>query len=167
VSEPIDHFADWLGQTKAYLRVRSLYGRVPAGVQRFMQEMEEAALRSSATEDEREQACAALAATCMAHGSMKPPEKSPAGAGQPTSAVKRLTAFGDRLRALRKEKRLTQEQLARRAGVRQSAISMMESGQCRPQPSTLDKLAAELGVAVEELWPNGRSSAAPRNGMPR
>jgi DNA-binding XRE family transcriptional regulator len=60
--------------------------------------------------------------------------------------------FADTLTRLLAENQLTQAELARRVGVGQSAISMMLSRKCRPQPKTLGKLADALGVPVEELW---------------
>jgi lambda repressor-like predicted transcriptional regulator len=61
--------------------------------------------------------------------------------------------FADTLARLLAEKQMTQAELARRIGVGQSAISMMLSRACRPQPRTLGKLADALGVTVEKLWP--------------
>jgi ribosome-binding protein aMBF1 (putative translation factor) len=149
VTGVVDSFEDWLRESLSYLRIRSIYRQCPHSVQRFLRDMEEAALNPAATPAEREQAGAALAAVLMTYspghtGPVRP--KASAGNGH-------LTAFADRLRARRTEKGLTQEELARRVGIRQSAVSMMESGRCRPQPSTLAKLAKELGVDAKELWP--------------
>jgi transcriptional regulator with XRE-family HTH domain len=61
--------------------------------------------------------------------------------------------FADTLAQMLAEKKMTQAELAQRIGVGQSAISMMLSRKCRPQPRTLGKLAEALGVSVETLWP--------------
>jgi len=61
--------------------------------------------------------------------------------------------FAERLRDLISRKRLTQEQLAARIGVGQSAISNMLNRQCRPQKRTVLRLAEALAVKPEELWP--------------
>jgi len=62
--------------------------------------------------------------------------------------------FADRLRALIDERGLTQEELATRVGVGQTAIAMMLARQCRPQRRTVHKLAEALGIAPNELWTN-------------
>ncbi|MDH5681761.1 MAG: helix-turn-helix transcriptional regulator [Spirochaetota bacterium] len=46
----------------------------------------------------------------------------------------------------------TQEEMARRSGISQSYISVIESGKHRPQMRTLVKLAETFGVDVNELW---------------
>ena len=56
-----------------------------------------------------------------------------------------------RLKALRKEKGLTQAALAKRAGVTLSYIGRLEIGRHDPQLSTLQKLAKALGVSLPEL----------------
>ena len=43
------------------------------------------------------------------------------------------------------EQNLTQEQLARRSGIRQSNISRIENGTCSPTISTLQQLASGMG----------------------
>jgi transcriptional regulator with XRE-family HTH domain len=51
------------------------------------------------------------------------------------------------------ERGVTQTELAERIGVGQPAISNMLCRQCRPQKRTVEKIAAALEVAPEELWP--------------
>jgi DNA-binding XRE family transcriptional regulator len=60
--------------------------------------------------------------------------------------------FAERLSRLMAEHQVTQAELARRIGVGQSAVSMLLSRKCRPQPRTLGKIAEALGVRVEDLW---------------
>ncbi len=61
--------------------------------------------------------------------------------------------FAERLRAVMRAKDMTQEQLAEKIGVRQSAISNMLNRQSRPQRRTVKRLAEALGITPEELWP--------------
>jgi lambda repressor-like predicted transcriptional regulator len=61
--------------------------------------------------------------------------------------------FSDRLSSIMREKSLTQEVLAERAGVSQSAIANLLSRECRPQRRTIMKFAQALGVTPESLWP--------------
>ena len=69
------------------------------------------------------------------------------------------------LRAARREKGLTQAQLAQRVGCQQSAISMMESGRMTALArETLVRIAAELGVVLEKSAKTPASSATPSSG---
>jgi len=61
--------------------------------------------------------------------------------------------FAERLQSHLERLHLTQAELARKIGVGQSAISMMLKRKCRPQRSTVEKLAEALNVRFEELWP--------------
>ena len=56
------------------------------------------------------------------------------------------------IKELRKKKGLTQMELARIAGVKQSVLSYIESGRTKhPRSDTLAAIAAALGVPIEEL----------------
>ena len=57
-----------------------------------------------------------------------------------------------RLRAWRERKALSQRDLAQLAGVSQFSISKIETGNQKPRPSTLRKLAAALGLTPEQLF---------------
>ena len=58
---------------------------------------------------------------------------------------------GMRLRRLRKELALSQQDLERTSGVAQHTISDLESGKRGARPSTIRKLADALGVEPREL----------------
>ena len=62
---------------------------------------------------------------------------------------------GKFIAALRKEKNLTQEQLAEILGVNNRSISRWENGHCMPDLSLLQVICKELGVSISELL-NGR-----------
>ena len=51
----------------------------------------------------------------------------------------------------RKEKNLTQEQLAEKIGVSNKTISKWENGKCMPDYSVIEILCNELGITVSEL----------------
>jgi transcriptional regulator with XRE-family HTH domain len=59
--------------------------------------------------------------------------------------------IGDRLRQLRKQSLMTQEELAARSGVAVSTIIRIEHNQVEPQGSTIRKLAEALKVEPQEL----------------
>ena len=63
--------------------------------------------------------------------------------------------FAKRIKRLREAKRMTQKELADRAGVSQVSIYMYESGETTPKALVVGKLASALGVSCDELI-NGR-----------
>ena len=60
--------------------------------------------------------------------------------------------FGKRLRKLRRERDLTQDQLAEAAGISVDMLSNIERGVNAPSFETLAKLAIVLHVAVKTLF---------------
>lgn len=56
-----------------------------------------------------------------------------------------------KLKLKRIEKGFTQQELARRVGVSQNALSMCELGVHFPKKKTLDKLAEVLGCKIADL----------------
>ena len=62
------------------------------------------------------------------------------------------TQFAERLKTLRIEKQLTQEQLAKLTGLSTSFISSMERGINAPSFETLESLAKALDVPIRDLF---------------
>lgn len=62
-----------------------------------------------------------------------------------------LVLFGQRLRHLRQEANLTQEELGIRAGIDQKEISQMELGRTNVSLTTQERLARALKVSLSEL----------------
>ena len=58
-------------------------------------------------------------------------------------------AFAARLRQLREKKKLTQVELAERAGIGQAMVSLLEQGDRQPSWPTICRLARALDVGVE------------------
>jgi transcriptional regulator with XRE-family HTH domain len=58
---------------------------------------------------------------------------------------------GDRLRALRRERMLSQTELAVIVGTTQATVSALERGDRQAQPRTVRRLADVLGVEPAEL----------------
>lgn len=73
--------------------------------------------------------------------------------------------IGKRIALLRKEKGLTQEELATHMGVSPQAVSKWENDQTCPDISALPKLARLLGVTVDELL-EGKQDLAPVRLLP-
>jgi transcriptional regulator with XRE-family HTH domain len=62
-----------------------------------------------------------------------------------------LIALGQAIKELRKEKELTQEELAQRADLHESYISVIEGGQRNPTWATLRSISRGLGLSLFEL----------------
>jgi transcriptional regulator with XRE-family HTH domain len=77
------------------------------------------------------------------------------------SRSRQLSALGAALQAMRKQKGLSQEALAKRTGGLQSHISAIEKGTINPCASTLIALASALG-AEWVLIPKGQAAEARR-----
>lgn len=60
-------------------------------------------------------------------------------------------AFGKVIRQLRKEAKLTQEQLGFEADLRRTFVSLLELGQQQPTLTTIFKLAKALNVSASEI----------------
>lgn len=60
-------------------------------------------------------------------------------------------AIGARIRAVLKERNMTQHELGRRVGVLDSTLSHFLYGELHIQPYTLCRIADTLGVTVDEL----------------
>jgi transcriptional regulator with XRE-family HTH domain len=63
--------------------------------------------------------------------------------------------IGDRLHALRKEKKLSQRDLAERSGLKSQYISRLEHGHCIPSVEILEKWALALEVPLYRLFYDG------------
>lgn len=77
-------------------------------------------------------------------------EKSSANVINFSRTITYVETLAERLKRLRKALKLSQAKLAEKAGVSQSAIGMIESGE-RENPQILVPLAAALGVTAEML----------------
>jgi len=60
--------------------------------------------------------------------------------------------FGKRLRELRKERDLSQEDFAARCGLDRTYVSGMERGVRNPSLAVIETLAVALGIRLEELF---------------
>ena len=60
-------------------------------------------------------------------------------------------SVGDRIKAARKEKSLTQTELGKKLNVSQSMIAQYERGDRTPNDDTLQRIAAILDVSYYEL----------------
>lgn len=52
----------------------------------------------------------------------------------------------------RREKGLSQEQLAAKANISQSSVASYENGTRKPSPVTARRVASVLGLTIEEMW---------------
>ena len=72
-----------------------------------------------------------------------------------------MKGFGERLKALREQNGLSQQQLADRAGIHLSQLSRIEREASSPSAETLIALARTLHTTADALLTGQRSTAAP------
>lgn len=60
--------------------------------------------------------------------------------------------LGERIRSLRKDRNLSQEQLGEQAGLHTNYIGQVERGEKNVTVESLEKIAAGLGVSLEQLF---------------
>jgi transcriptional regulator with XRE-family HTH domain len=68
--------------------------------------------------------------------------------------------IGDRIRAIREQKKLCQIDLAVRAGLLQNYLAKIEDGKAVADVATLDKIAAALEVPLHKLFYDGDETPA-------
>jgi transcriptional regulator with XRE-family HTH domain len=64
---------------------------------------------------------------------------------------KTTTIFGEKLKALRKERGWSQDELGRRAGIHGRHVGKYEIGRAMPNAETVVQLAKVLGVSIDYL----------------
>lgn len=64
-----------------------------------------------------------------------------------------LILFGQKLRKVRLEKKVSQEKLAELAGLHRTYVSSVERGQRNISLLNIDKIASALGVSLQKLMP--------------
>lgn len=62
-----------------------------------------------------------------------------------------LIKFGQRVRGLRKERDLSQEQLAELTGLHRNYVGMIERGERNPSLSNIEKFAKAFDMSISEL----------------
>ena len=72
---------------------------------------------------------------------------------------------GARLRSLRKERHLTQTELARQIGIQQSDLSRMEKGEYRVSLDNLFKILAVFDLGFDDLFNDAKETAEPRRAL--
>jgi transcriptional regulator with XRE-family HTH domain len=74
------------------------------------------------------------------------------------TTMEAVVQIGERLRQLREERALRQEDLAELAGVGKNTVNRLEKNHTEPHMTTVRKLAAALEVEPSELVKGGSSS---------
>jgi len=72
---------------------------------------------------------------------------------------------GARLRSLRKERHLTQTELARQIGIQQSDLSRMEKGEYRVSLDNLFKILAVFDIALQDFFAGAKAADEPRRAL--
>lgn len=76
---------------------------------------------------------------------------------QPRGKTAREITIGRKLRELREERHLTQQDMAAKAGVPRTYISRIENARLLPGPVMLNRISDALGVAILDLLPTGKN----------
>lgn len=63
-----------------------------------------------------------------------------------------LKSFGNRIRTLRAERKISQEELADRSGLHKNYIGMVERGERNPSLKNIYKFANALDINLSELF---------------
>jgi transcriptional regulator with XRE-family HTH domain len=71
--------------------------------------------------------------------------------------MKAAKRVGLNLQRLRRDKGLSQEELAHRANMHQTYLSGVEGGKRNPSVGVLERIAGGLGVDIEEFFKSRRS----------
>ena len=66
--------------------------------------------------------------------------------------IRQVQLIGPKIRKMRKERKLTQTELAARIGIQQSDLSRMEKGEYRVSLDTLFRILAEFNVSISEFF---------------
>jgi transcriptional regulator with XRE-family HTH domain len=74
------------------------------------------------------------------------------GTQSTSGRIRQVQLVGGKIRKLRKEHKLTQNELAQRIGVQQSDLSRMEKGEYRVSLDTLFKILAEFDMGIGEFF---------------
>jgi transcriptional regulator with XRE-family HTH domain len=78
--------------------------------------------------------------------------------------LRQVQLVGRKIRQLRKDRKLTQTDLAARVGIQQSDLSRMEKGEYRVSLDTLFRLLAEFKLSIGEFFDDvNRESVTPRD----
>ncbi len=78
--------------------------------------------------------------------------------------IRQIQLVGPKIRQLRKERKLTQTDLASRIGIQQSDLSRMEKGEYRISLDTLFNILAEFNVGIGEFFDDyAREALTPRD----
>lgn len=73
--------------------------------------------------------------------------------------IRQEQLIGPKIRKLRKQRKLTQTELATRIGIQQSDLSRMEKGEYRVSLDNLFKILAEFDVSIGEFFDDASPAA--------
>ena len=78
--------------------------------------------------------------------------------------IRQVQLIGPKIRKMRKERKLTQTDLASRIGIQQSDLSRMEKGEYRVSLDTLFRILAEFNVSISEFFDDvNKESLTPKD----
>ena len=149
----VDLFAT---QTRLFAQVMSAYKECDPEIQDVVLEMVDIVNDAEATNDEKDAAIHTIVEALFPAFTHELTRQDRSGrTAEAAHVLETLQAeekhFADRVSALMIKQKLTQEELAVRVGVGQSAIANMLARRSRPQRKTVAKFAEALGVEPSDL----------------
>lgn len=144
---------------RIYLQVKSAFEQCDKEIQTAVTDMVAIISDAEATEDEKQRALNTIVEALfpgLAFDFLQNCDRARGSIEAKTQWEKfsqEEATFAERLNSIMASKGLTQEQLAKKIGVGQSAIANLVNRNCRPQRKTVQRIAAALEVEATELWP--------------
>lgn len=144
---------------RAYVAIQSAYEQCAAEIRAAIDEMLEIMKSPEATADEQERAVLTVVEALFPSlavdflGMCEEARQSEQAVAYRDAMRAEEESFAKNVQRVMAERSMTQDELARLAGVGQSAISNMLSRNSRPQQRTVIKIAGALGVEPSTLWP--------------
>lgn len=66
-----------------------------------------------------------------------------------------MESVSENIKYFREKMRMSQEELAKRAGITQAAVSLYEKGEITPKLMVADRIASALGITIGQLMKGG------------
>jgi lambda repressor-like predicted transcriptional regulator len=147
------------GNVRIFLEIKAAYDECDSDVQEVIDQMLVICTDENADEDQKRRAMntilealfPALAEDVL--DSVKCVGQLPKSMEYEAELDRQEATFSERLKKAMEEHGITQEELAAKIGVGQSAVSNMLNRQCRPQTKTVERIAEALAMSPADLWP--------------
>lgn len=148
-----------MANVRAYAAIKSAYDQCTPEIRRAVDEMFEIMNAIEATADEQNRAVLTIVEALFPSlavdflNAWEEVRHSASAISIRDAMRAEEESFAHNVQGIMNERGMTQDELARLAGVGQSAISNMLNRKSRPQKRTVIRIAGALGVEPSKLWP--------------